>query len=323
MGEAGTGPEPVPEPPLRGGAQDIPDVEVVDPGPLTTVQDLGRIGWAHLGVPRSGALDRGALVRANRLVGNPDGAAGLEATAAGPHLRFRVPATLAVTGAVGPITLDGRPVPHGTALAVPAGAEVRLAGFERGWRAYLALAGGVDAGMVLGSRSTDTLSGLGPAPMAAGGGLQLGGAGLPTGWSPARPKVQPGSATDRRRLDATAGLEDEVEVGLAPGPRLGWIGPGGLARLAGAAWTVSTDSDRTGLRLTGPEIAWIRPDEPDSEGMVAGAVQVPPAGLPIVLLANHGTTGGYPAVATVDAAGLDRLAQCRPGSVIRFRLVSS
>lgn len=307
---------------------DPPDVEVVDPGPLTTIQDLGRLGWAHLGVPRSGAVDRGSLIRANRLVGNPDGSAGLEATAAGPHLRFRVPAILAVTGAVGPILVDGRPVSHGAAMEVTAGAEVRLAGFERGWRAYLALAGGVDADIVLGSRSTDTLSGLGAPPLAAGTGFDLGPAGLPTGWSPVwteaparRQPGQPGAAGTAP--PPPAGRDEVVEVRLAPGPRVAWIGYEGLERLAASPWTVSATSDRTGLRLAGPELAWRRPDEPESEGMVAGAVQIPPAGLPIVLLANHGTTGGYPAVATVQAPGLDQLAQCRPGTVIRFRLVSS
>jgi len=307
-----------------------PDVEVVDPGPLTTVQDLGRIGWAHLGVPRSGAADRRSLVRANRLVGNPDGAAGLEATAAGPRLRFRVATTLAVTGAVGPILVAGRPVQHSAAVSVPAGAEVHLAAFERGWRAYVALAGGVEAEAVLGSRSTDTLSGLGPPPLAAGAGFDLGPAGLPTAWSPAgRTTVGPrGLATGAAGLPLGTGAalpngEGVVEVELAPGPRVDWVGDEGLDRLAAIRWSVSGTSDRTGLRLDGPGIAWVRPGEPDSEGMVAGAVQIPPSGQPIVLLANHGTTGGYPAVAVVEPSGLGLLAQCRPGSVIRFRLVST
>jgi len=319
--------------PAASGARssEAPDVEVVDPGPQTTVQDLGRIGWAHLGVPRSGAVDRGSLVRANRLVGNPDGAAGLEATAVGPRLRFRVATTLAVTGAVGPILVDGRPVPHSAAVPVPAGAEVHLAAFERGWRAYVALAGGVNAEVVLGSRSTDTLAGLGPPTLAAGAGFDLGSAGLPTGWSP----VGGSPARDSRALatgpaDLPLGARPAlpnnggaVEVGLAPGPRVDWIGDEGLDRMVASSWSVSATSDRTGMRLDGPGLAWVRPGEPHSEGMVAGAVQIPPAGLPIVLLANHATTGGYPAVAVVGPSGLEVLAQCPPGTVIRFRLVST
>ncbi|HVA44456.1 MAG TPA: urea amidolyase family protein [Acidimicrobiales bacterium] len=324
-----------PASPAGTRSPEAPGVEVVDPGPLTTVQDLGRIGWAHLGVPRSGAVDRGSLVRANRLVGNPDGAAGLEATAAGPRLRFRVATTLAVTGAVGPILVDGRPVQHSAAVPVPAGAEVHLAAFERGWRAYVALAGGVDAEVVLGSRSTDTLSGLGPPALAAGAGFDLGPAGLPTGWSPTggwpaegSPAGPWGLATGPADLPlgaqpALPNRNGAVEVGLAPGPRVDWIGDEGLDRMAERSWTVSTTSDRTGMRLDGPGIAWVRPGGPHSEGMVAGAVQVPPAGLPIVLLANHATTGGYPAVAVVEPSGLEVLAQCPPGTVIRFRLVST
>lgn len=147
---------------------------VVRPGPLTTVQDLGRRGVAHLGVPRAGALDEPALRAANRLVGNEPGAAGLETTLGGVALRALGPVVVAVTGAPSPVRVDGRPAAWGAPVAVPAGAVLEVGAATAGVRGYLAVAGAIAVPPVLGSRSTDLLSGLGPAPLAAGDRLPVG-----------------------------------------------------------------------------------------------------------------------------------------------------
>ncbi|GFJ90480.1 hypothetical protein Prum_041220 [Phytohabitans rumicis] len=173
-------------------------VDVLRAGPLTTVQDLGRPGWAHLGVPRSGALDASALRLANRLVGNATDAAGLEVTAGGCSLRLSSAGTVALTGACAPFSVDGRPAAYGVPVAVPAGAVISVGRALYGVRSYLAVAGGIAVEPVLGSRSTDTLSGLGPAQLRDGDRLPLGSAGTPSTvdfvpWEPPRPRCTSGS----------------------------------------------------------------------------------------------------------------------------------
>lgn len=280
-------------------------LRVVEPGLLATVQDLGRPGAASLGVARSGALDRAALRAANRLVGNLEDAAAIEVTMGG----FRAVAArdlwFAVTGAWGPIALDGRPVDPQEAHAWPAGSEVHLDWFTHGARAYLAVRGGVDAAGVLGSRSTDVLAHLGPAPLRAGDDLAVCTASRPI---PPHPDAAWGAPHD-----------DEIELELAPGPRADWFTASARAALFEGGWSVTNDADRVGVRLDGPRLDRAREGELPTEGMVPGALQVPPSGRPVVLLADGPVTGGYPVIAVVAAASLDRLAQARPGTRVRFR----
>jgi biotin-dependent carboxylase-like uncharacterized protein len=278
-------------------------VEVVDAGVLTTVQDLGRPGWAHLGVPRSGALDQPALRLANRLVGNPETAAALETTLTGVALRPDAATTVAVTGARCDVRVGGRPVGWGSVLSVPAGAEVRVGPATEGLRSYVALAGGVEVATVLGSRSTDLLSGLGPDPLRSGDRLPLG----PSGTAPHGSEAVPGPLHDRLRLRL--------------GPRADWFSPEAVEALDGAAYQVGADSNRIGLRLIGRPVARVREDELPSEGMVLGAVQVPPSGQPVVFLHDHPTTGGYPVVGVVLEADLPVCAQARPGDRLTLHVV--
>ena len=285
-------------------------LHVVEPGVLATVQDLGRPGVAALGVAVSGALDRRALRTANRLLGNPEGAAAIEVTLGGFRAVASEDVWFAVTGAWGPIRLTHGGHAHELdpyqAHLWPAGAELHLHRFVHGARAYLAVRGGVDGRVVLGSRSTDVLGGLGPDRLAAGALVGVvDGAADPIPATPVAPWGAP--------------HDDEVELELAPGPRAGWFAASALRVLFDSVWTVTDDADRVGVRLHGPVIERARRDELASEGMVAGAMQVPPSGRPIILLADGPVTGGYPVIAVVTDASLDLLAQTRPGTRIRFR----
>jgi biotin-dependent carboxylase-like uncharacterized protein len=279
-------------------------LRVVASGPLATVQDAGRPGWAAIGVPRSGAADRAAHDLANRLVGNLPTAATVEATAGGLRLRAERTALVAVTGAPVPLTVAGRPSAFNAPVTVPAGAELVLGSPAIGLRCYVAVRGGVDVPPVLGSRSTDRLSGLGPKPLVAGDVLPVGAA---AGEEPVVDVAPVRPPSDRPVLR------------VLPGPRRDWLAAGAWARLVSDGWTVSADSDRVGLRLTGPRLERARHDELPSEGLVPGAVQVPPDGAPVLFLADHPVTGGYPVLAVVVTADLSAAAQLRPGDELRFR----
>ncbi|KAB1933802.1 biotin-dependent carboxyltransferase family protein [Micromonospora sp. ALFpr18c] len=270
-------------------------------GALTTVQDLGRPGWAHLGVPRSGALDPTALRLANRLVGNPEQAAGLEITLTGCALRLTRATTVAVTGAEVTVHVGDRPGDTGRPLSVPAGAVLRIGPARRGVRSWLAVAGGIDVPPVLGSRSTDTLSGLGPPPLRDGDRLPLG-----------RPAGEPAP------VDLTVGTAPPPELHLSVrlGPRHDWFTPTALDRLLGTPYTVSPVSNRVGARLAGAPLPRAVAGELPSEAIVLGAVQVPADGQPLIFLADHPTTGGYPVVGVVT--DVTPLAQARPGTTVRF-----
>ncbi|MFI7448230.1 biotin-dependent carboxyltransferase family protein [Nonomuraea sp. NPDC049714] len=286
-------------------------IEVLAPGPYATVQDLGRHGHAHLGVPGSGAADAASLRLANRLVGNPEGLAGIELTFGLARLRFLAGAWVALAGAPCPVWSTARDPGIGAPFWVPEGGEVRLGAPSWGLRTYLAVRGGIAVEPVLGSRSTDSLSGLGPPPLRPGMVVPVGmRRGVPVG--------------------AVAGLED-IRVDLAPprppgaavlrvlaGPREDWFVPGALAALCAGPYEVSQDSNRVGVRLRGPELARAKEGELPSEGMVTGAVQVPPSGQPIVFLTDHPPTGGYPVIAVVSEADLAIAAQLRPGDEVRF-----
>lgn len=273
---------------------------VVESGPLTTVQDRGRTGWAHLGVPRGGALDLPAAALANRLVGNDRDAAVLEVTAGGLVVRVQRGCWVAITGAEGPAHVDQRPVGRHQATWVPPRAVLHVGTATRGVRAYVAFAGGIAVPPVLGSRSTDTLAGVGPPIVAVGTELPLG---RPSGPPPfaAAPVV-------RRR---------PASLRLWPGPRIDWLATGEWDRLLALTWTVSPSSNRVGLRLGGAALRR-RDGEIASEGMVLGAVQLPPNGEPVVFLADHPVTGGYPVVAVVEPADLWVAAQSAPGDTLRF-----
>jgi len=277
---------------------------VLAAGPLTTVQDLGRPGWAHLGVPPSGALDPDALRLANRLVGNPEPAAGLEVTFGGLAVELSAPGWIALTGAPAALTVGGRPAALYAPVPVPAGVKVAVGVPVEGVRTYLAVAGGIAVPPVLGSRATDVLSGLGPAPLSTGDSLPLG--------APAR---SPSTVDCAPAWPPAAG-----PLRLYPGPRADWFTGAALERLTGSAYEVSVDSNRIGVRLTGPVLERERFGELPSEGLVTGAVQVPASGQPVVFLADHPTTGGYPVIGVVDPRDLAAAAQARPGSRIRFRL---
>ncbi|MFH8795397.1 biotin-dependent carboxyltransferase family protein [Streptomyces sp. NPDC017941] len=276
---------------------------VVRAGALTTVQDGGRPGHAHLGVPRSGALDRPAAALVNRLVGNPPGAAVLETTLDGCALRPRCAVTVAVGGAPCAVTVDGCAAAWGTAVRVPAGALLEVGPAVYGVRSYLALSGGVAGEAVLGSRATDLLSGLGPPPLADGAVLPLGVA--PLGHARVDTVPQPGPPR-------------ELILRTTPGPRADWFTTAALRTLLTRPYRVSSASNRIGLRTEGPPLERATTGELPSEGMVLGAVQVPPDGHPVVFLADHPTTGGYPVVGVVGEADLTTAAQAVPGTVVRF-----
>ncbi|MFB4311871.1 biotin-dependent carboxyltransferase family protein [Actinomadura sp. GTD37] len=281
-------------------------IQVVRPGPLATVQDLGRPGRAHLGVPRSGAADERAFRLANRLVGNPEGAAGVELTFGGAALRFRRGAWIAVTGAPAPVRIDGRA--HGTNAPcfVPDSALVEVGTPSSGLRSYLAVRGGVVVDRVLGSRSTDLLSGLGPAPLSPGDRLPIGSA---EGFDDISVDVAPVPS-----IPATPVLR------ILPGPRDDWFTDDALATLTSTLYEVSSDSNRVGVRLDGPPLVRAREGELGSEGVATGSIQVPPSGLPIIFLADHPTTGGYPVIAVLASDAVAGAAQLRPGQKVRFRL---
>ncbi len=275
-------------------------LRVAAAGALTTVQDRGRPGLAHLGVPRGGALDVPAAELANRLVGNRASAALLEVTLGRLAVQPSVGCWVAVTGAPAPLTVAGAPRSHGRAEWVPAGARLELGTPDRGVRSYLAVAGGIAVPAVLGSRSTDTLAWVGPPQVADGDELPLG---VPAGGP---------APLDTPREPRPGRLR------VHPGPRADWFAAGALERLYAAAYTVLGESNRVGLRLAGPAPVRARAGELASEGMVLGAVQVPPDGRPVVFLADHPPTGGYPVLGVVDPADLWQCAQLRPGEEVRF-----
>ncbi len=280
------------------------DLTILDPGPLTTLQDRGRPGWAHLGVPRSGALDAAAADLANRLVGNDTAAAVLETTLGGVSVRFGTAMTVAVTGARAEVAVDGVARPFAEPVSVPSGATLRVGPARSGIRSYVAVAGGVDVPRVLGSRSTDTLSGLGPSVLVAGTVLPVG-----------PPLGEP------RGVDVSLGRSplSSVVLGYVAGPRQDWFTADALDRLDASTYVVSSHSNRIGLRLQGPALTRARSEELPSEGLVLGAIQVPSSGEPLVFLHDHPTTGGYPVIGVVDVEAVAACAQLRPGDEVRFR----
>lgn len=276
-------------------------LEVLEPGLLTSVQDaVGRRAWRHLGVPAGGAADPWSARLANRLVGNADDAPVLEITLLGPTLRCDAPLIVALAGRLD-ATIDGLPWPPFTSRRVRAGSVIRVADGEDA-RGYLSVGGGLVVEAVLGAASTDLRTGFGGLDgraLRAGDRLQTGQAGatVPLRWTGELPtgpiRIVDGPHADRTAPDA----------------------------ITGRHWHVSSQSDRTGVRLDGTPIP-LAGDEVPSIGLPAGAIQVPPDGQPIVALADRPVTGGYPVPEVVIGADLGRVARLRPGDELQFASVS-
>ncbi len=294
-------------------------LEVVRTGPLSLFQDLGRSGLADVGVGRSGAADRSSYLAANRLLGNADNAVAIECVLGGLSLRAMSDVRVAVTGASPPITVDGEPIRYGSPVGLAAGQVIKLGTPKSGLRSYLAVGGGFAVPPVLGSGSTDTLSGLGPKPLQRGDLLRVG--------AIAEPAKEGAAQRDKRPAVAECGVPESGVVTLRAvlGPRDDWFDS--AADLAVGQWVVSPNSNRVGIRLD-------RPDGPPgqdapmlrrkdsrelpSEGLALGSVQVPPSGQPVLFLADHPVTGGYPVIAVVLQDDVDLAAQVRPGQLLRF-----
>jgi biotin-dependent carboxylase-like uncharacterized protein len=273
-------------------------IEIIAPGPLATIQDRGRPGYAHLGVGRSGAADREAFDRANRLVGNDPAAAAIEVTLGGLAIRLPSPTTVALTGA----ECAGAPG-WDVAVTLPAGSRFALGVPRTGVRSYLAVRGGIAVPAVLGSRSTDTLGGLGPAPLRAGD------------------LVPTGSATAGRVSgEVAAAPAHRPALRVIIGPRADWFKRKAVTALTSSVWTVRPESSRAGVRLAGPALKRKVTVELASEPTVPGALQVPMSGMPILLGPDAPVTGGYPVIAVVHSHDLDAAGQLRPGDEVRFHV---
>jgi len=288
-------------------------IDILDGGMFTTVQDLGRVGYQRYGVAVSGAMDGFALRAANRLVGNADTAAGLEVTFVGPELRFVQPGLVAVTGAnLGP-QVDGRPIQMWRTVAIRAGSVLSFSGQRDGMRAYLAMDGGIDVPVVLGSRSTSTRTGHGGyegRALRAGDTLPLG------------EQALAGAAMRRAlRTSDIPSYGHDQSVRVVFGPQDGAFADAGRSTFLGSPYTMTPQSDRIGCRFDGPRIAHMTSADIVSDGTTLGAVQVSGDGCPIVLMADRGTTGGYTKIATVISVDIWRLAQAAPGDRVRFERV--
>lgn len=288
-------------------------IEVLHPGLLTTVQDLGRTGYQRFGVSVSGAVDPRSAAVANILAGNPDGEAVLECTVLGPQLRFDAPAVIAVTGAdLGP-TLDGVPVENYRALRVQAGQTLRFTGPKCGCRAYLAVSGGLDVPEVMGSRSTYMKAKIGGWH---GRKLEKGDV-LPLRAPGTEPK-----ALENRALAPEFRGRSEYTLRVVMGPQDDAFTPGGVSAFLSGVYTVTPEFDRMGCRMEGPEIEHNGSADILSDGIAFGAVQVPDSGQPIVMLADRQTTGGYTKIANVISADFRLLGQLKSGDRVRFEKVS-
>ncbi len=284
-------------------------LEVVDPGLLLTLQDRGRPGWAHLGIPVSGAADTWGLAVANLLAGGPVDAAAVEVTLGGAELIARETCLVSLGGTdLGAERDDGVALAGGVAHRLPAGSRIRFAGARSGLRAYLALAGGIEAGRVLGSVSTYATAGLGGVDgraLRAGDVLtpvrrgDLAGAGL--SW-PAEALPHPATGTG--------------PILFVAGPDLRRLAADVVDAFTAATWRIGPAGDRMGLRLEGPPLA--AGVEIVSHALVPGAIQLPSGGQPLVLLVDGPTVGGYPVLGVVARAEMPRLGQLRPGDVVRF-----
>ena len=290
-------------------------IEVIKPGLLTTVQDKGRWGYQCYGVAVAGAMDPFALASANRLVGNPEGAAGLEMTLLGPTLRLHRETIFALAGAdLGP-RLNGEPIPNWTCHLAQSGALLDFAVRKSGIRAYLAISGGIDVPPIMGSRATYLLGRF--------GGLD-GRALKPRDRLPILPP-----AVESRNFNGRVFPEDlrppyrkNPTLRVVPGPFADFFSREAIQVLFSTEYTITPQSDRMGYRLQGEPLRRQKPKELISCGLANGTIQVPPDGQPIILLADRQSIGGYPIVATLILADLPLIAQCAPGDKLRFSPVS-
>jgi antagonist of KipI len=287
------------------------DLLVQEPGPLTTIQDLGRFGHLRVGIPTSGPMDRDAFVLGNRLVGNPDGAAGLECTLVGPRLELTDDRLVAVTGADVAPTLNGAAIPAWQAVPARVGDVLRLGPARSGVRAYLAVAGGLATPVVLGSRATyvrGRLGGLEGRALRKGDRLPLGAA-------------APGPVR-RVRAARVPAYGAEITVAVILGPQDDRFTAAGIDAFLSGPYDLLPQSDRMGARLKGPFIEHTRGHDIVSDGVPMGGIQVIGEGQPIVLLADRQSAGGYTKIATVCSFDLGRIAQLKPGGRLTFRRVT-
>ncbi|WP_431234697.1 biotin-dependent carboxyltransferase family protein [Mycolicibacterium psychrotolerans] len=280
-------------------------LEVLRTGPLALLEDLGRPGLAHVGVTRSGAADRTAHRLANRLVANPDDRATVEITLGGFAARVHGgDVDIAVTGADADPAVNGIPFGNNSIHRVHAGEVISLGAPHTGLRSYLAVRGGIDAEAVLGSRSYDTMSGIGPRPLRAGDVLAVG--------------PQSEQYPELNQAPVAAIAAGRIELRVVPGPRDDWFADPDV--LVHTDWIATDRSDRVGMRLSGRPLTYRWPDRQlPSEGATRGAIQVPPNGQPVILGPDHPVTGGYPVIGVVADADTDTVAQIRAGQSVRLR----
>jgi biotin-dependent carboxylase-like uncharacterized protein len=286
-------------------------LRVVAAGPMTSLQDAGRLGFQRYGVSPSGAMDRLALAAAKALVGNAPGAAAIEFMLLGGSFAVEEgEARIAVMGAPCAVSVDGQGVPPATSVRVRAGQMIAIGAAHAGVYAYLAVAGGFGVAPDLGSLSLHRRAGIGGVegrPLAPGDRLPL--------------NVERSDDTPDLARDAV-GLEPDAPVRVVLGPQDDLFTSEGLATFAASTYTVTQEADRMGYRLAGPKIAHAQGYNIVSDGIVSGSVQVPGSGEPIVMMADRQTTGGYPKIATVVSADLRLLAQRRPGQAVRFEIIA-
>jgi biotin-dependent carboxylase-like uncharacterized protein len=280
-------------------------LEIMRTGPLALLEDLGRPGLAHMGVTRSGAADRRAHTLANRLVANPDDRATVEVTFGGFSARVRGgDVAIAVTGADTDPSVNGVPFGTNSIHYAHDGQVISLGAPHAGLRSYLAVRGGIDVEPVLGSRSYDVMSAIGPQPLQPGDVLHVG------DHTADFPELEQAPVA----AIAQGGL---LELLVVPGPRDDWFtDPDALVH---TIWVATDRSDRVGMRLEGRPLQHRWPDRQlPSEGATRGAIQVPPNGLPVILGPDHPVTGGYPVIGVVADEDIDKLAQIRPGQYVRL-----
>lgn len=291
-----------------------PILKTISPGLLTTIQDRGRHGYQAFGMPVAGAVDEYALRIANILVGNPEGAAALEITLLGPKLKVLKATKLSLTGANLGATINGREFPRWETVAVNRGDEIAFAAVKSGCRAYLALAGGIDVPEVMGSRSTylrGKIGGLGGRALKAGDEIGMG--------PPPEKNIPIGTRLNPNLISTYDSL---IKLRVILGPQDDHFTAVGMDTFLNSQYTVTTEADRMGYRLEGPTIEHVAGGDIISDGIPLGAVQIPGHGLPIVMLADRQTTGGYTKIANVCSVDLSLIGQAKPGDKVRFQVTN-
>ncbi len=289
-------------------------IQIINPGPLTSVQDAGRFGYMEYGITSSGVMDMDAYHIVNKLVGNHEGEAVLEATLMGPTFQVRGEGLFAFYGADMPATLDGVPLERGKAYPVKDGQTVAFGMAKSGVRTYIAFAGGIDVPIVMGSRSTNMKCGIGGYQ-----GRKLAGADV---LSVADPKE--GEKTWEKLMKQSVPAKDypsRISIRVVLGPQDDYFTKKGLDTFLHTAYQVSPQSDRMGIRFLGEAIEGVSSMDIVSDGITFGSIQITSEGLPIILMADHQTTGGYAKIATVITEDLCKLAQARPGDHVAFEAV--